>query len=212
MVAVCGLVGAERVAGVLGHIDGAEDVKVEQTTGMPIITVRPNRPVVARLGLDSDTVVNTVNIATGGREAGQVFQGDRRFDIVVRLPEALRQRSDALANLLIPLPHRAETEHGSSLNGDPHATHIAPVRPLSDLAQIDRAEGANQVSRENSKRRVVVQCNVRGRDLAGFVKEANHLLFSQNHGHRYMSWNGLCGNSRKGPSWKAACMLKGVCG
>ncbi|MFL2905832.1 MAG: efflux RND transporter permease subunit [Limisphaerales bacterium] len=167
---------AERVAGVLGHIDGAEDVKVEQTTGMPIITVRPNRPAVARLGLDSDTVVDTVNIATGGREAGQVFQGDRRFDIVVRLPEALRQRSDALTNLLIPLPRRAETEHGSSLNGDPHTTHIAPARPLSDLAQIDRAEGANQVSRENSKRRVVVQCNVRGRDLAGFVKEAKSAI------------------------------------
>jgi len=121
-------------------------------------------------------VVDTVNIATGGREAGQVFQGDRRFDIVVRLPEALRQRSDALTNLLIPLPRRAETEHGSSLNGDPHTTHIAPARPLSDLAQIDRAEGANQVSRENSKRRVVVQCNVRGRDLAGFVKEAKSAI------------------------------------
>ena len=162
---------AERVAGVLGHIQGAEDVKVEQTTGMPIITVRPKRDALARLDLDSDTVVDTVNIATGGRTAGQIFQGDRRFDIVVRLPETQRERSDILNTLLIPLPRHTENG-GTQLTGDPHATHIAPARPLADLATIQRAEGANQVSRENSKRRVVVQCNVRGRDLAGFVEEA----------------------------------------
>jgi cobalt-zinc-cadmium resistance protein CzcA len=169
---------AERVAGVLGHIDGAEDVKVEQTTGMPIITVRPNRAALARLGLDSDAVVDTVNIATGGRDAGQVFQGDRRFDIVVRLPEPLREGSDALNTLLIPLPRHKEAE-GTQLTGDPHATHIAPVRTLADLATIDRAEGANQVSRENSKRRVVIQCNVRGRDLAGFVEEARATIATE---------------------------------
>ena len=169
---------AERVAGVLGHIDGAEDVKVEQTTGMPIITVRPNRAALARLGLDSDAVVDTVNIATGGRDAGQVFQGDRRFDIVVRLPEPLREGSDALNTLLIPLPRHTEAE-GTQLTGDPHATHIAPARPLADLATIDRAEGANQVSRENSKRRVVIQCNVRGRDLAGFVEEARAAIATE---------------------------------
>jgi len=169
---------AERVAGVLGHIDGAEDVKVEQTTGMPIITVRPNRAALARLGLDSDAVVDTVNIATGGRAAGQVFQGDRRFDIVVRLPEPLREGSDALNTLLIPLPRHTEAE-GTQLTGDPHATHIAPARPLADLATIDRAEGANQVSRENSKRRVVIQCNVRGRDLAGFVEEARAAIATE---------------------------------
>ena len=169
---------AERVAGVLGHIDGAEDVKVEQTTGMPIITVRPNRAALARLGLDSDAVVDTVNIATGGRDAGQVFQGDRRFDIVVRLPEPLREGSDALNTLLIPLPRHTEAE-GTQLTGDPHATHIAAARPLADLATIDRAEGANQVSRENSKRRVVIQCNVRGRDLAGFVEEARAAIATE---------------------------------
>ena len=81
---------AERVAAALSKVDGAEDVKVEQTTGMPIITVRPKREALARHGLDSDTIVDSVNIATGGRTAGQVFQGDRRFDIVVRLSEPLR--------------------------------------------------------------------------------------------------------------------------
>ena len=170
---------AEHVAGVLGHIKGAEDVKVEQTTGMPIITVQPKRETLARHGLDSDTLVDTVNIATGGREAGQVFQGDRRFDIVVRLPETLRERSDAVANLLIPLPRHQESTRGNLLTGNPHAAHIAPAQPLSDLATIHRAEGANQVSRENSKRRVVVQCNVRGRDLAGFVEEAQAAIASE---------------------------------
>ena len=155
---------AERVAGVLGQVRGAEGVKVEQTTGMPIITVRPKLDALARHGLDSDTLVNTVNIATGGRAAGQVFQGDRRFDIVVRLPEDLREDPNALVTLPIPLPRHPE---GGSQN-----SHLTPTRPLGDLATITRADGANQVSRENGKRRVVVQCNVRGRDLGGFVEEA----------------------------------------
>ena len=106
-----------------------------------------------------------------GVQHGEPDASDDEVDIVVRLPEAQRERSDALNTLLIPLPRHTEAE-GTQLTGDPHATHIAPARPLADLATIDRAEGANQVSRENSKRRVVVQCNVRGRDLAGFVKEA----------------------------------------
>ena len=84
-------------------------MKVEQTTGMPIITVRPERARLARLGLDSDRVVDTVNIAIGGRAAGQVFQGDRRFDIVVSLPEELRARPNVLENLLIPLQRHQES-------------------------------------------------------------------------------------------------------
>jgi len=159
---------AERVAGVLGTVHGAEGVKVEQTTGMPIITVTPKRDTLARHGLDSDTVVDTVNIATGGRTAGQVFQGDRRFDIVVRLPEDLREDPRALENLPVPLPH-SPVSHNSNAA---HRSGLTPTLPLRDLAEITRADGANQVSRENGKRRVVVQCNVRGRDLAGFVEEA----------------------------------------
>jgi cobalt-zinc-cadmium resistance protein CzcA len=162
---------ADRIAVVLGQIEGAQDVKVEQTTGMPIITVKPKTEVLARYGLSAETVVECVNIATGGREAGQVFAGDRRFDIVVRLPEALRQRPDALATLPIPLPRRGES--------GTHASGLPPTRPLGELADIRRADGANQVSRENSKRRVVVQCNVSGRDLGGFVREARKKIDAQ---------------------------------
>ena len=165
---------AKRMAEVLEGIKGAEDVKVEPTTGMPIITVRPKREVLARHGLDSDMIVDSVNIATGGRTAGQVFQGDRRFDIVVRLPEPLRTNSLALNNLPIPLPrHTKDNIHPP---GDPHNSRITPVKPLRELANIIRTEGANQISRENSKRRVVVQCNVSGRDLAGFVKKAREAI------------------------------------
>ena len=115
---------AERVAGVLDQVRGAEGVKVEQTTGMPIITVRPKRDALARHGLDSNTLVNTVNIATGGRAAGQVFQGDRRFDIVVRLPEDLREDPNALATLPIPLPRHPES--------GPQNAHLTLTRPLGD--------------------------------------------------------------------------------
>ncbi|MDP7011167.1 MAG: CusA/CzcA family heavy metal efflux RND transporter [Verrucomicrobiota bacterium] len=165
---------AEDIARVLGQVKGARDVKVEQTTGMPIITVRPKREVLARHGLDSDTIVDSVNIATGGRTAGQIFQGDHRFDIVVRLPNNLRERLDALEALPIPLPrHKGESPVSfTARTVDPHASSLPPTRPLGELAAISRAEGANQVSREQSKRRVVIQCNVRGRDLASFVNEA----------------------------------------
>jgi len=160
---------ADEIAAMLGQLRGAEDVKVEQTTGMPIITVQPRTEVLARHGLPAAAVVESVNIATGGRPAGQVFQGDRRFDIVVRLPDHLREHPNALATLPIALPrHEPDTHVG--LPG--HRSSLLPTRPLGELAEIRRADGANQVSRENSKRRVVVQCNVRGRDLAGFVREA----------------------------------------
>ncbi|MDP6034470.1 MAG: CusA/CzcA family heavy metal efflux RND transporter [Verrucomicrobiota bacterium] len=169
---------AEDIARVLGQVKGARDVKVEQTTGMPIITVRPKREALARHGLDSDTIVDSVNIATGGRTAGQVFQGDRRFDIVVRLPDNLRERPDALEALPIPLPrHKGESPvFFAARPGDPHASGLPSTRPLGELAAISRADGANQVSREQSKRRVVVQCNVRGRDLSGFVNEARDVI------------------------------------
>jgi cobalt-zinc-cadmium resistance protein CzcA len=148
---------AEKIAAVMRGVPGATDVKVEQTTGMPELTVRPKLETMARYGLDAADVVESVNIAIGGRAAGQVFDGDRRFDIV-RLPEAKRQQTATLAELPILLPVKS--------NGD---AALPPVLPLGELAEVIQTEGPFQVSRENSKRRVVAQCNVRGRDLAGFV-------------------------------------------
>ena len=158
---------AEKIAAVMRGVPGAVDVKVEQTTGMPELTVRPKLGMLARYGLDAADVVESVNIAIGGRVAGQVFDGDRRFDIVVRLPEAKRQQASTLAELPILLPS----------DGDENAA-FPPVLPLGELAAVVQTEGPFQVSRENSKRRVVAQCNVRGRDLAGFVSEVRERVNS----------------------------------
>ena len=151
---------AEGIAAVMRGVPGAADVKVEQTTGMPELTVRPKLGTMARYGLDAAEVVESVNIAIGGRAAGQVFDGDRRFDIVVRLPEAKRRQASTLVELPILLP--------VDPSGD---AAVPPVLPLSELADVVQTEEPFQVSRENSKRRVVAQCNVRDRDLAGFVGE-----------------------------------------
>ena len=158
---------AEEIAAVMRGVPGAADVKVEQTTGMPELTVRPKLGTMARYGLDAAEVVESVNIAIGGRAAGQVFDGDRRFDIVVRLPEAKRRQASTLVELPILMP--------VDPSGD---AAVPPILPLSELAEVVQTEGPFQVSRENSKRRVVAQCNVRDRDLAGFVGEVREKVNS----------------------------------
>ena len=144
------------------------------------MTVDPDRAVLARYGLNLSDVQDVVAVAMGGREAGLVFEGDRRFDLVVRLPDALRGKVDILDRLPIPLP-RGEQEPQEpglpALSDDGGAALFrAPIErgfvPLGTVARIDVAEGVNQISRENGKRRIVVQCNVRGRDLGSFVTEA----------------------------------------
>jgi cobalt-zinc-cadmium resistance protein CzcA len=125
-------------------------------------------------------VQDVVAVAMGGREAGLVFEGDRRFDLVVRLPDALRGKVDILDRLPIPLPRGQQEprEPGLSAISDEGGIALsrAPVErgfvPLGTVARIEVAEGVNQISRENGKRRIVVQCNVRGRDLGSFVTEA----------------------------------------
>ncbi|TAK76703.1 MAG: CusA/CzcA family heavy metal efflux RND transporter [Aquabacterium sp.] len=154
---------AGRIAAVLQAVPGAADVKVEQTTGLPVLTIRIDRAKAARYGLNLADVQETVAAALGGREAGSVYEGDRRFDIVVRLPDELRADAAALARLPIRLP----------------ATGGAPAwLPLQEVAGIESAPGPNQVSRESGKRRVVVTANVRGRDIGSFVAEARARLDS----------------------------------
>jgi cobalt-zinc-cadmium resistance protein CzcA len=171
-------VSAEKIADVLRKIDGAADVKVEQTEGLPVMSVRIDRQAIARYGLKMVDVQDVIAAAVGGRESGQVFEGDRRFDLVVRLPEDMRRDLDALRNLPIPIEHEEEeaiVSDGSDVSvgfGDMTAATAVAFVPLSSLAEVDVAEGPNQVSRENGKRRIVVQCNVRGRDLGSFVTAA----------------------------------------
>ncbi len=139
---------------VVKGIDGAEDVKLEQVTGLPVLSVTPKREMLARYGVSVTAVQDAVATATGGRKAGEVFEGDRRFDIVVRLPEINRTNLDALGQLPIGLPGEG-----------------AGFVPLSELADIEMSVGPNQISRENGKRRAVITANVRGRDLGSFIDE-----------------------------------------
>jgi cobalt-zinc-cadmium resistance protein CzcA len=148
----------KEIAEVLQRIPGAAEVKVEQTGGLPMLTVNIDREKTARYGLNIGDVQEALSIATGGREAGTMFEGDRRFDIVVRLPETQRTDLDALRQLPVSLP----SKDGAA------ATYI----PLGEVATLDFAPGPNQISRENGKRRIVVSANVRGRDIGSFVPEA----------------------------------------
>ena len=150
---------AARIAAALEKVQGATEVKVEQTSGLPMLSVDIDRAKAARYGLNMTDVQETVSTAVGGRHAGTFFQGDRRFAILVRLPDAVREDVEALRRLPIPLPQGSEGARG---------TYI----PLGEIAALELAPGPNQVSRENGKRRVVISANVTGRDLGSFVADA----------------------------------------
>jgi cobalt-zinc-cadmium resistance protein CzcA len=154
----------ERINELMESIPGAADVKVEQVTGLPVMTVKMDRKQIARYGLNVADVQDVVEIAVGGKDAGQIFEGDRRFDLLVRLPEGLRGNIDALKRLPIALPGEGMVDAGAEFNSVAYVT-------LGELAQFDIAPGPNQVSRENGTRRIVVTANVRGRDLGSFVAE-----------------------------------------
>lgn len=162
---------ANEILGVLQSVPGAADAKVEQTTGLPVLTVDINRDAIARYGLNVADVQDVVAIAMGGREAGLVFEGDRRFDLVVRMPDEIRGKISELENLPIPLP-RSDGGEAMVASTSSVPTGMPAFVPLGSVATIDVAEGTNQISRENGKRRIVVQANVRGRDLGSFVAEA----------------------------------------
>jgi cobalt-zinc-cadmium resistance protein CzcA len=154
------LTSGNAIAKVLSGIEGAEGVKVEQVAGLPVLSVEPNRAALYRYGLNVAAVQDVLAAATGGEEAGQIFEGDQRFGIIVRLPEQLRGNISALSRLPIPLPERGYV-------------------PLGEVATLKIAPGPNQISRENGKRRLVVTSNVRGRDLSGFVAEAQEKIAQQ---------------------------------
>ena len=147
----------DAIETVAAGIEGAQDVGVEQVTGLPVLQITPDRAALARFGLNVGDVQNVVAVSIGGVEAGQIFEGDRRFPIIVRLPEAARERVDELGRLRIPLPGPDSEMRG--------------FVPLADVAKVEVVIGPNQISREDGKRRVVVTANVRGRDLGSFIEE-----------------------------------------
>jgi cobalt-zinc-cadmium resistance protein CzcA len=164
---------AGQIEDVLKQVPGAVDVKLEQTTGLPVLTIAIDRPMIARYGLNIADVQEVIEIAIGGKEAGQIFEGDRRFAILVRLPEKLRTDLEALKRLPIPLPQKPVNLPLTRIAYQPKSSvATADTIPLGELAEFTLAPGPNQISRENAKRRVVVTANVRGRDIASFVGEA----------------------------------------
>ena len=162
---------AERVADVLRGIPGAADVKVEQVTGLPILTVDIDRAACARYGLSIEDVQDVVRTALGGNRAGDLFEGDRRFEIVIRFPESVRTDLAALDMLPVPVQATPRSLLPAALPAR-HELAKTEFVPLGAVASIVLEEGPNQVTRENGARRVVAQANVRGRDIGSFVTEA----------------------------------------
>ena len=154
---------ANQIATILSSIKGATDVKVEQVVGLPLLDIAVDKRAIARLGLSVAAVQDVIGTAIGGQQAGIVFEGDRRFSIVVRLEDKLREDAQALETIPVALP---------AVEGQKHA----PVIPLKQVAKFSIADGQNQISRENGNRRVVVTANVRGRDIASVVEEAQQKI------------------------------------
>ena len=150
---------AEKIAEKLKKIEGASEVKVEQTDGLPVLNVDIDHALAAQYGLSVKSIQDLVATSIGGQNVGQILQGDRRFDFVIRLDESMRTPQQ-LAMLPIQLP-----------NGG--------LIQLQDVAKVENILGISQVSRENGKRRVVVTANVRDRDLGSFVQEMQQELKQQ---------------------------------
>ncbi|MFJ4142468.1 CusA/CzcA family heavy metal efflux RND transporter [Pseudomonas sp. NPDC089734] len=159
---------ANRIAATLQKVSGASEVKVEQTTGLPVLTINIDRDKAARYGLNMGDIQDAIAIAVGGRQAGTLYDGDRRFDMVVRLSETLRTDLNGLSSLLIPVPASPDSRN----------SQIGFI-PLSQVASLDLVLGPNQISRENGKRLVIVSANVRGRDLGSFVEQAGQSIQEQ---------------------------------
>jgi heavy metal efflux system protein len=152
---------AAEILEVLEKIPGAADARMEQVTGLPVLTITPKRQQLAAYGLTVNQVQDFVATAIAGESAGLIYEGDRRFEIMVRLPENLR--TDLLALERLPVP----------IDGEPYFV------PLNEIARIELTPAPNQISRENGKRQIIVTANVRGRDLGSFVREVQTQIATQ---------------------------------
>lgn len=171
---------AEEIERVVSKVRGVTDLRVEQTAGQPYITIDIDRRKIARHGINVADIQEIIETAIGGKEATEVFEGERRFDLVLRLPEEKRNSLEAMSNILVSSPSGARI-------------------PLADLAQLSITEGPVQISRENSKRRIVVELNVKGRDIGSLVAEAQQSIRAQvklPEGY-YITWGGAFENQQR---------------
>jgi cobalt-zinc-cadmium resistance protein CzcA len=170
----------EEIAGAMSKVPGAEDVKAEQVSGLPQLQIRPDRAAIARYGINVDDVGDIVESLVAGKPAGIVYEGEQRFNLVVRLEDAASQDIETIKTLLIPAPSGVRV-------------------PLAQLADISVVEGPAQISREDTRRRIVVELNVRGRDIGGFVRDAQEVVEKQiklPSGY-YITWGGQFENLRR---------------
>ena len=154
-----------NVETLLRQVDGGKDVRVEQMKGLPMISVEPQRDHLALLGLTVVDIQNALQTATSGRQTGLIYEGDRRFKLVVRMDETYRRDIKALAQIPVAIPG----------NANPDLSYV----PLGEVANIKEIQGPSQVNRESGKRNVVVTANVEGRDLGSFITETQELMRSQ---------------------------------
>lgn len=170
----------DEIARVLSSIQGASDMRVEKVSGQEYLTVKIDRAAIARYGINVEDVNDLIETAIKGRVSTEVFEGERRFAAVVRFPEAYRENPEAIGQILLKSPKGA-------------------VVPLSDVAEIELLDGPAQVSRDGAKRRIVIGANVQGRDLGGFVAEAQAKIAQQvklPEGY-YLVWGGQFENMER---------------
>jgi cobalt-zinc-cadmium resistance protein CzcA len=169
---------ANKISAVLETIPGAADVKVEQVKGLPVLTIDLDREALSRYGINVGDAQEIIEIALAGKTAGQIFEGDRRFPLVVRLPEHDRVDIEAMKRIPIPLP-ADKHERAEPVNFWDAPNSAPSFIPLSAIAKFNLAPGPNMVNRENGKRRIVASCNIRGRDIGSFVAEAREKIQAQ---------------------------------
>lgn len=177
---------AEKISRIVSTIPGAADVKVEQTAGLPQLTIEADRDAIARYGINVEDVNSLVQSIMSGEPAGIVYEGEQRFDVVVRLNEASGRDVESIRQLLVAAPPLTPKAGGAMI-------------PLTSLAKIKVEEGPAQISREDRRRRIVVECNVRGRDIGSFVKDAQSKIDSEvklPEGY-YVTWGGQFENLQR---------------
>jgi cobalt-zinc-cadmium resistance protein CzcA len=150
----------EQVGKLMRSIDGAEDVSVQQIEGLPQLQIKIDRDKIAKFGINVEDINEVIETALGGKAAGVIFEGDRKFDIVIKYDEEYKKNINAVKNVLV------SSSDGLKL-------------PLSELADVDVKEGYSEISRDDGKRRILIQCNVRGKDIETFINELKAGITSQ---------------------------------
>src|SRR3972149_9590256 len=171
---------AEEIARVMATVKGVADLRVEQVAGQPYLTVDIDRNKIARYGINVADIQEIIETAIGGKAATEVFEGDRRFAVLLRFPEEKRNSVEAIGRIFV------KSASGANI-------------PMSTIAKISISEGPVQVSRENSKRRIVIECSVEGRDIGGFVSEAQKLIAEKTKlpSGYYITWGGAFENLQR---------------